>query len=480
MSFEISVIIPIYNVENYLKTCLDSIVNQTLGIDKIEVIIVNDCTPDNSMELVREYSEKYPSFKIIELDSNQGLGNARNIGLKYVTSDYVTFVDSDDYISLNAYENSLKKMKSNQCDLLAYNSQIFSDNSNEAKYDIHQLKIDEDIILDDLNQYSKLIFSTSAWNKIFSKNLIDFLDFPNKLYEDNYAIVLTLFNTKKIYLNSESTYFYRKNEDKISITTDINLKNCMDLSDSIINLFTLENEYSKYSGLLKLLNLKFTNDIIFWLFDKISFFNEENEILEKIRPFADKFTKEDMILLKKLVPYQVNYDDFILDMKKYNNEFLLGKYKYFDNLPYLDSKTDLYIDTGSDFNENEKISLNYQLKRINTLKFDLSSFKNIKRLRFDPVKNELIKCKMFSVKTDNGNLTYLSNSNDIRDNFVYFSDLNPYYLLEGDLEDVSFVLIEFTLNFLTKYELNLLLNNKDEIINNKNEKIKYLKEELNK
>ena len=65
MSYELSVIIPVYNVEKYIGECLDSVVNQSIGIDNIEVIVVNDATPDNSMDIINEYVEKYPSFKVI-------------------------------------------------------------------------------------------------------------------------------------------------------------------------------------------------------------------------------------------------------------------------------------------------------------------------------------------------------------------------------------------------------------------------------
>ena len=119
MSYELSVIIPVYNVEKYIGECLDSVVNQSIGIDNIEVIVVNDATPDNSMDIINEYVEKYPSFKVISNKSNKGLGESRNIGLKYVTSDYVTFLDSDDFISQNAYEDSVSKINLSKLGLSA-------------------------------------------------------------------------------------------------------------------------------------------------------------------------------------------------------------------------------------------------------------------------------------------------------------------------------------------------------------------------
>ncbi|MDL2246077.1 glycosyltransferase [Methanobrevibacter sp. OttesenSCG-928-K11] len=480
MSYKISVIIPVYNSEKYIKQCLDSVVNQTLGIKNIEVIIINDCTLDNSMDIVNEYSNKYSSFKVIKHDKNKGLGEARNTGLKHVSTNFVTFLDSDDYISLNAYKDSLNKMKKNNCDLLVFNSQIFSDVSKNLSHDIHQFNIDNDMIINDLNDIPQLIFSTSAWNKIFSKKLFENLVFPNKLYEDNHVIINSLFDASKIYLNSNVNYFYRKNEGGPSITTNITLKNCIDLADEIISLFSLENKYPAYSNLLRLLNLKFTQDILFWLVDKISFNNEENEILNKIRPFLDKFSKEDMITLKKLFPEQVSYNDLILNSSKYDNDFLLAKYKYFDNLKYLSSKAYLYVDTGNDFNEDEKIVIDYQLDFENKFKIDLNDFKNIKRLRFDPIKQSFIKCKINSVKTDIGDMVYEANSYEIIDEYYYFSNISPYFVLNNNLKDLSFLEIDFTLYFLNNDEINYLFDKKDIDINNKNIKIEQLVKEINK
>jgi glycosyltransferase involved in cell wall biosynthesis len=103
---KISVIIPVYNGAKYLRECLDSVVNQTLGIENIEVIVVDDSSTDNSVDIIKEYASKYPSFKLIKQEPNQGSGPARNLGLKHVTNDYVTYLDCDDYISLDAYEKA--------------------------------------------------------------------------------------------------------------------------------------------------------------------------------------------------------------------------------------------------------------------------------------------------------------------------------------------------------------------------------------
>ena len=104
---KVSVIVPIYNVEKYLPKCLDSLVNQTL--DDIEIILVNDGSLDDSRKIAKEYSEKYKD-KIIYLEKeNGGLSDARNYGIPYATGEYIAFLDSDDYIDIDAYKQMYEK-----------------------------------------------------------------------------------------------------------------------------------------------------------------------------------------------------------------------------------------------------------------------------------------------------------------------------------------------------------------------------------
>lgn len=108
---KVSIIVPVYNVEKYLKKCLNSLVNQTL--DDIEIIVVNDESPDNSQRIIDEFEKKYPSKIKTITKKNGGQGSARNEGLKVATGEYIGYVDSDDYISNTMFEkmyNTAKKM----------------------------------------------------------------------------------------------------------------------------------------------------------------------------------------------------------------------------------------------------------------------------------------------------------------------------------------------------------------------------------
>ena len=100
MNSRLSVIIPVFNGEKYLKECLDSIVNQDIGVNNFEVIVVNDNSTDNSLNIINDYALKYSNFTVISNESNFGAGQSRNIGIKNVKTDYLTFVDSGNINSI--------------------------------------------------------------------------------------------------------------------------------------------------------------------------------------------------------------------------------------------------------------------------------------------------------------------------------------------------------------------------------------------
>lgn len=113
----LSIIIPIYNVEEYIKTCFESIYSQGCDENLFEVIAVNDGTPDGSMTIVEEYQKKYSNLKIIN-QQNGGVSSARNTGITHAIGKYVTFVDPDDYLSINTLSPLCNKLSNSDCDIL--------------------------------------------------------------------------------------------------------------------------------------------------------------------------------------------------------------------------------------------------------------------------------------------------------------------------------------------------------------------------
>lgn len=457
MKTALSVIIPVYNVESYIRQCLDSIVNQTVGIENIEVIIVNDKTPDNSMDIVMEYAEKCPSFKVINNEVNKGLGESRNIGLAHVTSEYVTFVDSDDFISLNAYEDALNKIREFDADLLIYNWETYDGNNVIQTNNIHHQCLRENALIDDINDFPKLFFLTSAWNKIYHRSLFPLLKYSKGLYEDNYVTCNVLLNAKRIFFTKDSTYYYRKNMD--SITEKISKNNVTDLCRVISMLYEFKNCN------VNLLAINFINDVIFWIYYYDWAIKDEIYFTDKLQQSSKDIRQSDVERFVCLFPDWNFYKEDILDLNNYDAETFLAKYKYYYRLSKVKALASIYVDTGNGFNEEEKVEITYVPQEKNKLTFDLSKFNSVKNLRFDPIEGDFIKARINNIDVNDANC-----DNSVNDDYQIFINLDPSYILNCEMKDE--LLIDFDLIFLNRDDIANLLISKNNIINELNQKPK--------
>ncbi|MEH6958081.1 glycosyltransferase family 2 protein, partial [Neobacillus drentensis] len=115
----ISVILPIYNVEAYIDECLNSLINQTIGFENLEVLMVNDCSTDRTPEIINNYENKYSNFHAIHMEQNSGApGKPRNLGIDHANGEYLIFLDPDDYLPLDAYANLYETAKSTKSDFV--------------------------------------------------------------------------------------------------------------------------------------------------------------------------------------------------------------------------------------------------------------------------------------------------------------------------------------------------------------------------
>ena len=129
---KVSVIVPVYNVEDYIEKCLNSLVNQTL--EDIEIIIVNDGSKDNSENIIKSFLSRYPQKIKYLKKENGGLSDARNYGIPYATGEYIAFLDSDDYVELDTYENMYNLAKKENSDMVECN--FIWEYPNKARIDI--------------------------------------------------------------------------------------------------------------------------------------------------------------------------------------------------------------------------------------------------------------------------------------------------------------------------------------------------------
>lgn len=459
MSYELSVIIPVYNVEKYIGECLDSVVNQSIGIDNIEVIIVNDNSCDSTLDIISQYADKYPSFKLISNKSNLGPGESRNMALKEVSSDYVTYLDADDFISQNAYEDALSKINEFNADLLIYNWETYTGSDYVEPINIHQQNTLENKLITDIKQNPKLFLSTAPWNKIYHRSLFKYLKFSKGFYEDNIVAILALINAKRIFLSKDSIYYYRKNSD--STTENITVDSSIHLSNSIKEIFDLRYEYPEFLNYLKLLNINFIYDILFWIYYYNWTLADELKIINKLKSVIIPLKKEDIDRFKQLFPDKLSYGEDILDLDKYDAETFLAKYKYFNRLNKVNSQASLYVDAGNGFNESDKVAIDYSPLKKNNLEFSLEKFDNISKLRFDPLEGSFIKCRI----TNNLPISDANCDNSVDDDCQIFTNLDPYYVLDADFSDISSIQINFDLEILTNDDIANLFRQKDNIIN---------------
>ncbi|MFD0869524.1 bifunctional glycosyltransferase/CDP-glycerol:glycerophosphate glycerophosphotransferase [Paenibacillus residui] len=286
MDYKISVIIPVYNVEQYISKCLDSVVNQTLGIDNIEVIIVNDCTPDGSMEIVENYAKVYPSIKIVNQVVNQGPGAARNIGLNHVTTEYVSFLDADDFISENTYECILNKFEEHDCEIVLYEYEYYSETNKQYTRNPSAVLYQNNRLVTNILDTPEIIFSGFVCNRVFKHTLFQYLDFPNErmgAFEDTLVATRTSFEAQKIFITNECRYFYRKREDQ---TNQSRMDGIFDKKELYYNhmevslkMKDLCNDYPQYSDLIHWYNARGYTPFIYHMLWKKTFTKQERREL---------------------------------------------------------------------------------------------------------------------------------------------------------------------------------------------------------
>ena len=223
---KISIIVPIYNTEKYLKKCLDSILDQTYK--NIEIILVNDGSTDNSGNICNEYVKKDNRFKVIHC-KNGGVAKARNIGLSKVSGDYIGFVDSDDYIEPFMFESMLKRIIKDKSNLVVCGrNQINGKNITSIKGNDMILKSEEalKLLIEDnivRNHLCSILCGKEFYNDIYFEE--------GKIYEDVRVICKLFIKAKNISLLGECCYNYVIRTD--SLSNEVNVENWMDLFNAL-------------------------------------------------------------------------------------------------------------------------------------------------------------------------------------------------------------------------------------------------------
>ena len=293
---ELSIIIPAYNAENQITNCLDCLVNQINCTP--EIIVVNDCSKDNTEIIIKNYATVNPNIKIINNRKNVGPGICRNIGLKQASGNYIGFVDSDDWVDLNFYSSLLKKIKIDNSDIAIagisneYNNSI----STTLRYNYEDYSvIDGKIGLKLLTKSSNLgMFITPILNnKIYNSRFLEKYNIhccDNKSWQDDFFSFFAILHASQICIVPEVQYHYLQRENSIthrSTNAKNKIDNCIDVLQKIKkelnnqHLYLIyQNEYMAFverciSSLLTMIKCESAlNENLIYLFEKLmSYYN---------------------------------------------------------------------------------------------------------------------------------------------------------------------------------------------------------------
>lgn len=215
MTAKISIIVPVYNVERYLRRCLDSLVKQTF--EDIEIVLINDCSQQQGDDRIcREYAEKDERVRYLRHTENRGLGGARNTGLKAAVGEYLWFVDSDDFVDVNACELLYKTACNKEADIIAFSATSHFDGLLDlGGYETYQYIRDE-TLLNRVLRGSEFVeqalnvgsFHVSACIHLFSRSILQGRHFREKVYhEDTDFVPLALYSAERIFCTKYAPYY---------------------------------------------------------------------------------------------------------------------------------------------------------------------------------------------------------------------------------------------------------------------------------
>lgn len=278
----LSVIIPVFNTENYLARCLDSIINQS--IKNIEILVSNDLSTDNSEKIILDYVKRYDFIKYFKMQSKGGAGGARNLSLDHVSGQYIGFVDSDDWVDTLMFEKLINSIENSNADIAIcgiiteYNNlhdsvmryEYASDNVIDGKlaFELLTRKSNNDVYITPM--ISNKVYTT----KFIKDNKYTFLS--NTCNEDDVFTFICFLNVEKVAITANTYYHYQQRAN--SITHSFSNKNMDDLINgfSIIkNYLDSTNSYQLYKGNYYAFFEKCLESVLNILMD-----TEPNEILQ--------------------------------------------------------------------------------------------------------------------------------------------------------------------------------------------------------
>ena len=213
---KVSVIVPVYNTEKYLKNCIDSLLKQ--NFENYEIIVINDLSPGNAEEIIKSYNDK--KIVYIKNKTNKGIGYNRNLGIKKAKGEYVCFIDSDDYVKEDFISKMYNYSKENNLDLCVCDYVNVDEEGNKLK----EFNL-SDFCITNYEENNKILceINLAPWNKLYKKDMLvkNKIEFSETLiYEDLSFVALSIKNSKKIGKINEQLNYYTIHKNSETTTRD--------------------------------------------------------------------------------------------------------------------------------------------------------------------------------------------------------------------------------------------------------------------
>lgn len=292
----ISIIIPVYNVGQYLEKCLESVINQTYK--KLEIILVNDGSTDNSVSICKKYERKDKRIKLINKE-NGGVSSARNCGLDICIGSYVTFIDSDDYVEKDYIETLYKKLKKYNVDIVFSNAINIYEN---GKTDVLN-RSDKDEFLEGNNIIKEIlnekIITSVCWGNLYKSNLVKDIRFDIKMRicEDmKFLLGIIKKITKSVVITEQKYYYVVRNSSTIHSGFNEKWYDEIDYSKELLDSYK-ETDLEKY--MIKRYVRVITSCM--YLFDIKK--EEYNKLKSLIKPYFFKYLFSDIVSWKLKIMY---------------------------------------------------------------------------------------------------------------------------------------------------------------------------------
>ena len=295
----ISVIIPVYNVEDYLNVCLNSVLSQSY--QNFEIICIDDASTDSSLEILEYFAQKDSRVKILKNDSNHGPGYSRNKGLEIAEGKYISFLDGDDWFSPNTFEILVKKIEQDNLDVLMFRNIVYYESPHdfgfEKYYDMEFMNEFNNKVFNhwDLDKTKLFDISNAVWNKFYLKSFLDEnnIRFPgeNLIHEDNPFFYKVITKAKRISIIDEYLHNRRRRFGSIMTFNNERLFDNIDVMFKIFDIFFEDKKLYEY----------YKKEVLTYIFAKI--------FVVKYNQIEDEFKEEF---------YKRVQDAYKVYMKKYN------------------------------------------------------------------------------------------------------------------------------------------------------------------